>query len=256
MSDPFYLLVSKFTEVVVTNEVTKTDKARRKRTYSEASNLRNAVNLILRTLWNDLYTIPRRDSSWSLHRPYYSSLEYKNITPSDETTNHREVNRVTNVLINLGYVIITEEHNFDFVDKSKNRRRLHKPSKELEELLLGLNDSGEIQIPSIHLFPNPTLNLIEFRKDKKVIKTPKNPVGSVGSRYEFQMGAINKCLFESWPDLLLKDNEWAALGKRLTTEHLDFSKRTLTRIFSNGSYDNTGRLYGGWWQTKRTGCFV
>jgi len=249
MSDPFYLLVSKFTEVVVTNEVTKTGKARRKRTYSEASNLRNAVNLILGTLWNDLYTIPRRDSSWSLHRPYYSSLEYINITPSDETTNYREVERVTEVLINLGYVIITEEHNFDFVDKSKNRRRLHKPSEELEELLLGLNDAGEIQIPSIHLFPNPTLNLIEFRKDKKVIKTPDNPVGSVGSRYEFQMGAINKCLFESWPDLLLKDSEWVALGKRLTTEHVDFSKRTLTRIFSNGSYDNTGRLYGGWWQT-------
>jgi len=73
----FKQLVSIVTKRVVANEVTKAGKARRKRSNTEATNLRNAVHLILRTLWNDLYTIPRRDSSWNLHRPYYSLIEFK-----------------------------------------------------------------------------------------------------------------------------------------------------------------------------------
>ena len=248
--EPFYLLVSKFTEIIVANEVTKSGKARRKRNDSEATNLRNAVKLILRTLWNDMYTIPRKDSSWDLHRPYYSSLEYKNSTDYKDITNYREVDRVTDVLIKLGYIIITDEHVFDFVDKSKNRKRLHKPSKELEKILRELNYKGEVQIPAIHLFPNQErASNIELRRDKKVIKKHFNEKGSIDWRYEWEMEAINKHLFKHWADLLLKDNEWDALAKRLVNEPLDLSKRTLTRIFSNGSYENTGRLYGGWWQT-------
>ena len=46
--------------------------------------------------------------------------------------------------------------------------------------------------------------------------------------------------------------ELAALQDRITNhkdkEPIDFSQRTLVRIFSNGSFKQGGRFYRGWWQ--------
>lgn len=244
MSKPFNLLVTQFCETIGSNEFTKKGKPRRKRTFKESRNFSNAVRLILRTLWNDLYTVPPRDSCWSLHRNYYSSPEYMYKTNWRETTNYRCIRIVTDMLINLGYIIIADEHKFDFVDPSKNRLRSHRPSQELKKTLFGLNDNGEVQIPAIHIAPNIRKPSIVLKKDKKVISLGKD----FPKLYQTEMQLINTVLARHWPDLLLRDHEWQALGERLATEHLDLSRRQLTRIFSNGSFDNTGRLYRAWWQ--------
>ena len=62
---------------------------------------------------------------------------------------------------------------------------------------------------------------------------------------------INACLARHWPDLELTDDEFAQLQLRLIDDTnkspVDFSKRILTRIFSNGSFEQGGRFYRAWW---------
>ena len=62
---------------------------------------------------------------------------------------------------------------------------------------------------------------------------------------------INACLTRHWPDLELTDDEFAQLQLRLIDDTnkapVDFSKRILARIFSNGSFEQGGRFYRAWW---------
>ena len=63
---------------------------------------------------------------------------------------------------------------------------------------------------------------------------------------------INKCFARHWPDLRITNDAYIALQERLRLEQdqspIDFSKRILTRIFSNGRFDHGGRFYRAWWQ--------
>jgi hypothetical protein len=62
---------------------------------------------------------------------------------------------------------------------------------------------------------------------------------------------INKCLARHWPDLRITNDDYTQLQERLRLDEdkspIDFSKRILTRIFSNGRFDNGGRFYRAWW---------
>ena len=62
---------------------------------------------------------------------------------------------------------------------------------------------------------------------------------------------INACLALHWPDLELTDDEYVQLQLKLidntNKSPVDFSKRILTRIFSNGSFKQGGRFYRAWW---------
>jgi hypothetical protein len=50
----------------------------------------------------------------------------------------------------------------------------------------------------------------------------------------------------------IEDTEVAKLAARIKQdedkEPIDLSKRTLTRMFTNGSFEEGGRFYRGWWQ--------
>lgn len=63
---------------------------------------------------------------------------------------------------------------------------------------------------------------------------------------------INHFFSGHWADLRIKDEDFASLQERLLLDDekqpVDFSKRALVRIFSNGSFEQGGRFYRGWWQ--------
>ena len=71
-------------------------------------------------------------------------------------------------------------------------------------------------------------------------------------RYRANLKIINSCFLKHWCDLEVQDTELAKLEARIanhaTKEPIDFSQRTLVRIFSNGSFKQGGRFYRGWWQ--------
>jgi hypothetical protein len=64
---------------------------------------------------------------------------------------------------------------------------------------------------------------------------------------------INRALLRNWADLQLPDNEFDDVGWLMITDAdrlpLDLSRRTLYRVFNNGSFKQGGRFYGGWWQS-------
>lgn len=74
------------------------------------------------------------------------------------------------------------------------------------------------------------------------------------------LSRINAVLSAHWYDLELTDEELAEKGVVLGREELsakpddkeyrviDLTARTLHRVFNNGSWDQGGRFYGGWWQ--------
>ena len=55
----------------------------------------------------------------------------------------------------------------------------------------------------------------------------------------------------------MKDTDYLKLGKAISSDDqklpIDFSRRTLVRIFSNGSFKEGGRFYRGWWQNVPSG---
>lgn len=75
-----------------------------------------------------------------------------------------------------------------------------------------------------------------------------------------RLARINAVLSAHWYDLELSDAELAEKGVALGREELnakpgdkeyraiDLTARTLHRVFNNGSWDQGGRFYGGWWQ--------
>ena len=70
--------------------------------------------------------------------------------------------------------------------------------------------------------------------------------------YRENLKTIHNCFLKHWADLEIKDKEAAALAERINRHEdklpIDFSSRTLVRIFSNGSFKEGGRFYRGWWQ--------
>lgn len=62
---------------------------------------------------------------------------------------------------------------------------------------------------------------------------------------------INYGLKRHWVDIRIKDTEWELLQERLrlspTKQPIDLTKWSLTRIFSNGSFEQGGRFYRAWW---------
>ena len=66
-----------------------------------------------------------------------------------------------------------------------------------------------------------------------------------------RLTTINTCLAKHWPDLRITNDNFTALQERLRLDNekspIDFSKRILTRIFSNGRFDHGGRFYRAWW---------
>ena len=71
-------------------------------------------------------------------------------------------------------------------------------------------------------------------------------------RFRSNLKKINECFLKHWADLRIKDIEVQQLAERILQdtdkEPVDLSRKTITRIFTNGSFEEGGRFYRGWWQ--------
>ena len=68
---------------------------------------------------------------------------------------------------------------------------------------------------------------------------------------------INQALSGSWFDLEITNEELERLQEKLTSKDrrdqgtdytVDFSQRSLSRVFNDIGFETGGRFYGGWWQ--------
>jgi hypothetical protein len=107
--------------------------------------------------------------------------------------------------------------------------------------------------PAISIKPDMDAESIILRNkvdDRKVLKEYADTPAT--ERHRVNLKKINSCFLKHWCDLDVQDRGLAKLEERIANhaskEPIDFSQRTLVRIFSNGSFKQGGRFYRGWWQ--------
>jgi hypothetical protein len=99
-------------------------------------------------------------------------------------------------------------------------------------------------------------------ENKKLIDYVDN---EVTSRMRSRLREWNAFLDQQWVDLYLPDAQlhsgvdltaddpdildaWSEAGEEVS-KSIDLTRRRLYRVFNNGSFEQGGRFYGGWWQT-------
>ena len=160
---------------------------------------------------------------------------------------YKQVKAAFEGLKSLGLIQITKEGHFDHVRLEGSLTR-YVARDELQERLQQLEGNPALSIkPDLDRETVVLRNTIDGHKKAVAYDdTPKT------EEYRENLKTIHKCFLKHWADLEIKDNEVAALAERINRHEdklpIDFSSRTLVRIFSNGSFKEGGRFYRGWWQ--------
>ena len=235
-----------FSEFVkeVTKELEAKESRKRARGADAQISFNYAVGHILTEIWRDVLSYPPRESTINLRSGYYSELDrYR-----DPQLTYRQVKAAFDTLIECRYIEVTTKGYFSRERGTGGLTRFAPTDRLLERFE---NLEGH---PAFVVSPNLDLECIILRDkldgtnniDIPYTDTPKT------ERFRNNLRAINECLIKHWADLRIKDSGVEKLAQRVLEdpdkEPIDLSRRILTRIFSNGSFDQGGRFYRGWWQ--------
>jgi hypothetical protein len=203
----------------------------------------HAVRYILIELWKSVKTLPTSEVSINKRSGYYS----ENKRYRDPLLTYKQTMAVYKGLLKLGFIEVTKEGHFDRnLFQGKITRIVAK--EELLERLKELEGHPAITVPND--LNKETILLRDNVNGKRALIDYSDT--HITERYRDNLKKINTCFSKHWFDLEVLDAEIAKLEKRIsnheTKEPIDFSKRSLVRIFSKGSFKKGGRFYRGWWQ--------
>ena len=215
----------------------------RARSANAQQSFEYAVTAILIDLWKVSFTVPASECLINKRNGYYSeNRRYKH-----PLLTYKQTMAAFDDLLMLGYIEVTKEGYFD---RPSLQGALTKfiARDELAEQLRNIDGHPAITLPT-----NIDRETIVLRDiidgERKVIDYTDTPKTDL---YRNNLKRINQCFLRHWADLEIKDTEIETLEKRIAADNekqpIDFSARTLTRIFSNGSFKEGGRFYRGWWQ--------
>ena len=223
----------------ITSELEAKESRGRARSGDAQDNFEYAVRFILEGLWKKSLSFPPGESFINLRSGYYSELpRYK-----DQKLTYRQVKAAFDGMIECRFIEITS--------KGSHFNELLTGFVATDQLLERMeNLEGH---PAFVLSPPKDEEIIILRDkigDQKVDveykDTPKT------ERFRANLKKINHCFLKHWADLRIKNTEYHKLAERILQdedkEPIDLSRRTLTRIFANGSFEKGGRFYRGWWQ--------
>ena len=234
-----------FNELVneISKDIQKHEQRSRLRTTEEQSRFEYAVKYILTDLWKACYSIPIRECSINLRSGYYS----ENPRYRDPQLTYRQVKSVFDALIAMRQIEITRDGYYDKV-KMDGSLTCFIARDELLERLQNLEGH-----PAISLKPDLDRECILLRntiEGRRQLESYDETAQT--EKYKTKLQKINMCFSKHWADLKIKDSEIPVLVNRLQAHEdknpIDLSSRTLIRIFSNGSFNEGGRFYRGWWQ--------
>jgi hypothetical protein len=231
----------------LTKEVVKLIEASegrsRSRTANEQLRFNHAVHVFLTDLWKAVKSTPIRECSINKRSGWYS----ENPRYRDPLLTCKQMIAVFDGLLKIGFIEVTREGYFDRLTYQGNTTRFV-ARDELLERLQELDGH-----PAISIKPDMDAETIILRNKvdgRKVLQEYADTPAT--ERHRFNLKKINSCFLKHWCDLEVKDTEWAKFEERIANhdskEPIDFSQRTLVRIFSNGSFKQGGRFYRGWWQ--------
>ena len=215
----------------------------RSRTAEEQLRFEHATRVLIVDLWKAVKSTPIRESSINKRSGWYS----ENPRYRDPLLTYKQMIAVFDGLINIGFIEVTREGYFDrTIYQGKTTRFVARD--ELLEQLQELDGHPAISIKPD--FNAETIILRDKVDGRKVLQEYEDTPAT--ERHRANLKKINSCFLKHWFDLEVQDTEVAKLEARIanhrTKEPIDFSQRTLVRIFSNGSFKQGGRFYRGWWQ--------
>ncbi|WP_163001302.1 hypothetical protein [Pannonibacter phragmitetus] len=163
------------------------------------------------------------------------------------------------LLIEAGYIAkITSGHFERSARKGKTTR-----IKATDKLIKLLTDEARLTIPRVSSRISDR-EVIILRGEKQKGASGKTPPSvdyedtSETRTMRENLRRINTSFQQHWFDLRIRDEELLQLQRRMQRDYLsgsregsliDFTQRTLVRIFSNGDWQQGGRFYRGWWQS-------
>ena len=227
----------------ISKELEAKESRSRARSAAPLARFEYAVSFLLGELWRNSLSYPLRESSIHLRRGYYSELpRYR-----DENLTYRQVKAAFDGMIDCRMIEVTTAGFYRREIGSGELTRFI-PTDRLLERFETLEGHPAFQLKSDTSGDIIILrNKIDGRKqDIDYDDTPKT------EGFRSNLTKINDCFVKHWADLRIEDTEAAKLSERITQDPdkqpIDLSKRTLTRIFTNGSFEEGGRFYRGWWQ--------
>lgn len=209
---------------------------------------------------------PKNHSSYPVASIAKSPRAYSRKRYNKNRSYRIHVNRAYSGLIQLGYLV---EHkkgvSVGTVGKYLTRYRATPKLLEFYHSFMGeklpLTSLGMVA-SELDLNNSDAIRVQIKRPDKtNPSKIIKEKVDYIDTEETYQMREnlhkINRVLKRYWFDLELEDSELATLQSDLISKalksneiepYIDFSKRSLYRVFNDTAFKKGGRFYGGWWQ--------
>lgn len=242
----------------------KRDKYKKRRTrYRKAKDQERflyAVRYILTDLINAHNSLPKRNCKISLDRnPYNNTSKYSN-----PKLGYEAVSDVYEGLRQLGMV---HQVKGGYYDGGKGEQTKYTSTKRFDTVLEYVENYFDLSpVPDLSLetiILNDRVYVDDNKKSsvnrpkKKVVRRQRKEYVHTDTtqKYKDNLLIINKCLCRHWVDLRIRDSMIPELERRLATNKeeqrrsLDFTKRTLRRVFSRGKFTLGGRFYGHWVHT-------
>ena len=234
-------MISELTQEVI-RRIEAIEGRERSRRQQDQLRFEYSVGLVLLDLWKSVKSTPMRECYINKRSGYYS----ENPRYRDPNLTYKQMMAVFNGLLRLGFIEVTKEGHFDRNTLQGEVTRFV-ARDELLERLLELEGHPAISV-------KPTLDsetiILRNKVDGKNVLLEYEDTPAT-ERYRSNLNKINSCFLKHWVDLEVKDAELPKLEARITNhkdkEPIDYSNRTLVRIFSNGSFKQGGRFYRAWW---------
>ena len=230
------------TALSIASELSSIENRERKRNTEAQRNFEHAIECLLKELWLGTAIHPEyevgihRRSNWYSETPQYR----------DPNLTYKQAIAAYNGMVAADFIRVAKD---GYLDRDTGRSDVTKviATDKLLQVLEGL--AGD---PFKEVKPDLDAECILLRNrinGQRMLVPYENDENTNEMRK--RLTTINTCLAKHWPDLRITNDNFTALQERLRLDNekspIDFSKRILTRIFSNGRFDHGGRFYRAWW---------
>ncbi len=231
------------TASLIASEISSVENKECKRTASAQKHFEHAIECLVKDLW--LGTVIHPEYEVGIHRRsnwYAETPQYR-----DPNLTYKQAVSAYDGMIAADLIRVVKE---DFLDRDTGRSDVTKVLAT-DKLLRVLEDLDGNPFKEVKPdFDKECIHVRDRINNHRVLVPYDNDTTTNEMREN--LSTINKCFARHWPDLRITNDDYTALQERLRLDEdkspIDFSKRILTRIFSNGRFDHGGRFYCAWWQ--------
>jgi hypothetical protein len=226
----------------IASEISSVENRERKRTASAQRHFEHAIECLVKDLW--LGTVIHPEYEAGIHRRsnwYSETPQYR-----DPNLTYPQAIAAYDGMVTTDFIRVARDGYYDR-DTGKSDVTKVIATDKLLQVLEGLDGN-----PFKEVKPDLDKECILLRdriNDQRVLIPYDND--KTTNEMRENLVTINKCFARHWPDQRITNDDYTALQERLRLEQdkspINFSKRILTRIFSNGRFDHGGRFYRAWW---------